>query len=253
MAIQFDGKKLNNKKLDKEEEAIDILLKDKPDDYKGRILQYVRAAKVDANDPTFVLMVALGNLDIALVDLPKVIAKGGKDLREEIEKIINEFKAVCQKAEQASQTQNAAIQAALKSVQAKISAIETASEKLQTQIQSVEDAETRIKDQADHLTVAMKITTKELAHAFKRIEDRDSIKLWDIEKWRSHHWILAISAMSIFSFMFIDSWRMHSELSQVTADLRSVTDRLSDISEKVGYDTVKLGRIEKHLGIKPKK
>jgi hypothetical protein len=53
--------------------------------------------------------------------------------------------------------------------------------------------------------------------------------------------------------MFIDSWRMHSELSQVTADLRSVTDRLSDISEKVGYDTVKLGRIEKYLGIKPKK
>jgi flagellar biosynthesis chaperone FliJ len=183
---------------------IDILLKDKPDDYKGRILQYVRAAKVDANDPTFVLMVALGNLDIALVDLPKVIAKGGKDLREEIEKIINEFKAVCQKAEQASQTQNAAIQTALKSLQAKISAIETASEKLQTQIQSVEDAETRIIDQADHLTVAMKITTKELANAFKRIEDRDSIKLWDIEKWRSHHWILAISAMSIFSFMFID-------------------------------------------------
>jgi flagellar biosynthesis chaperone FliJ len=248
MPMQFNGKK-----LDKEQEALDILLKGKPDDYKGRVLEYVRNAKVDANDPTFVLMVAIGNLDIALVDLPKVIAKGGKDLREEIEKIISEFKAICQKAEQASQTQNAAVQAALKAVQTKISAIETASKNLQTQIQSVEDAETRIKDQADHLTLAMKITTKELAHAFKRIEDRDSVKLWDIEKWRSHHWILAISAISILLVMQFDSWRMHSDLNRVTEDLRSATEKIADISEKVGYDTVKLGRIEKHLGIKPKK
>jgi seryl-tRNA synthetase len=248
MPMQFNGKK-----LDKEQEALDILLKGKPDDYKGRVLEYVRNAKVDANDPTFVLMVAIGNLDIALVDLPKVIAKGGKDLREEIEKIISEFKAICQKAEQASQTQNAAVQAALKAVQTKISAIETASKNLQTQIQSVEDAETRIKDQADHLTLAMKITTKELAHAFKRIEDRDSVKLWDIEKWRSHHWILAISAILILLVMQFDSWRMHSDLNRVTEDLRSATEKIADISEKVGYDTVKLGRIEKHLGIKPKK
>jgi flagellar biosynthesis chaperone FliJ len=248
MPMQFNGKK-----LDKEQEALDILLKGKPDDYKGRVLEYVRNAKVDANDPTFVLMVAIGNLDIALVDLPKVIAKGGKDLREEIEKIISEFKAICQKAEQASQTQNAVVQAALKAVQTKISAIETASKNLQIQIQSVEDAETRIKDQADHLTLAMKITTKELANAFKRIEDRDSVKLWDIEKWRSHHWILVISAILILLIMQFDSWRMHSDLNRVTEDLRSATEKIADISEKVGYDTVKLGRIEKHLGIKPKK
>jgi septation ring formation regulator EzrA len=253
MAIQFDGKKLNGKKLDKEEEAIDILLKDKPDDYKVRILQYVRAAKVDANDPTFVLMVALGNLDIALVDLPKVIAKGGKDLREEINKIITDFKEICQKAEQAFQTQNAAVQAALTAVEKKISAIEIAAQKLQTQIKAVEDAETRIKEKADNLTLAMKITTKELANAFKRIEDRDLAKIWEFEKWRSHHWILATSAFLIVLVMQFDSWRIHSELNQVTTDLRSATEKISDISEKLGYVIVKVGRVEKYLGTKPKK
>lgn len=248
MPMQFNGKK-----QDKEQEALDILLKGKPDDYKGRVLEYVRNAKVDANDPTFVLMVALGNLDIALVDLPKVIAKGGKDLREEIEKIISEFKAICQKAEQASQTQNAAVQAALKAVQIKISAIEIASKNLQIQIQSVEDAETRIEEKADEMSLAMDKTIKELAKSFKRIEDRDSVKLWEVGKWRSHHWILGISGIFILLFMVTDSWRMHSELSQVREDLRSATDKISDMSEKVGYNTVKLGRIEKHLGIKPKK
>ena len=115
------------------------------------------------------------------------------------------------------------------------------------------DAETSLKEKANNMSVAMQKTTNELARSFKRIEDRDSVKLWEVGKWRSHHWILGLSGSFILLFMMIDSWRMHSELSQVTADLRSATNWLSDISEKVGYDTVKLGRIEKYLGIKPKK
>ena len=103
------------------------------------------------------------------------------------------------------------------------------------------------------MSLAMYKTTKELAKSFKRIEDRDSVKLWDIEKWRSHHWILAISAILILLVMQFDSWRMHSDLNRVTEDLRSATEKIADISEKVGYGTVKLGRIEKHLGINPKK
>jgi len=99
----------------------------------------------------------------------------------------------------------------------------------------------------------MEKTINELANGFKKIEDRDLAKIWEFEKWRSHHWILATSAFLIVLVMEFDSWRMHSELSQVTTDLHSATDLISDISEKVGYDTVKLGRIEKHLGIKPKK
>lgn len=248
MAMQFNGKK-----LDREQEALDILLKGKSDDYKGRVLEYVRNAKVDASDPTFVLMVALGNLDIAMIDLPKVIAKGGKDLREEIGKIIIEFKAICQKAEQASQTQNAIVKAALEATQLKINAIETASKNLQIQIQSVEDAGTIITKKADEIFLAMDTTVKELTDSFKRIEDRDSVKLWNIEKWRSHHWILAISAALILIVMRFDSWQVHSDLNRVTEDLRSATEKIADISKKVGYDTVKLGRIEKHLGIKPKK
>ena len=80
MATQF-----NSKKPDREQEALDILLKGKSDEYKGRILEYVRSAKVNADDPTFVLMAALGNLDVALVELPQEIDKGKKSLREEID------------------------------------------------------------------------------------------------------------------------------------------------------------------------
>ena len=248
MATQF-----NSKKPDKEQEALDILLKGKSDEYKGRILEYVRSAKVNADDPTFVLMAALGNLDVALVELPQEIDKGKKSLREEIDAIKTEFQNIYNTVKQESQTQNAAVQTALTAAQTKISAIETAAQKLQTQINDVGAAQTSLKEKANNMSVAMQKTTNELANSFKRIEDRDSVKLWEVGKWRSHHWILGLSGSFILLFMMIDSWRMHSELSQVTADLRSATNWLSDISEKVGYDTVKLGRIEKYLGIKPKK
>jgi hypothetical protein len=48
----------------------------------------------------------------------------------------------------------------------------------------------------------------------------------------------------------IDSWRTHSDLDLAIEYLRSANEQIADISVKVGYDTVKLGRIEKHLGIK---
>jgi hypothetical protein len=69
VALEFNGSNNPNKEL----EALDVLLKGKSDEYKGRVLQYVRDAKVEANDPTFLLMAALGNLDVALIDLPKGI------------------------------------------------------------------------------------------------------------------------------------------------------------------------------------
>jgi hypothetical protein len=69
VALEFNESNNPNKEL----EALDVLLKGKSDEYKGRVLQYVRDAKVEANDPTFLLMAALGNLDVALIDLPKGI------------------------------------------------------------------------------------------------------------------------------------------------------------------------------------
>ena len=162
MATQF-----NSKKPDKEQEALDILLKEKSDEYKGRILEYVRSAKVNADDPTFVLMAALGNLDVALVELPKEIDKGKTSLREEIDAIKTEFQTVHNTVKQELQTQNAAVQTALTAAQTKISAIETAAQKLQTLSNDVEDAETSLKEKANNMSVAMQKTTNELARSFK--------------------------------------------------------------------------------------
>ena len=103
MASQF-----NSKKPDREQEALDILLKGKSNEYKGRTLEYVRSAKVNADDPTFVLMAALGNLDVALVELPQEIDKGKTSLREEIDAIKTEFQEIYNTVKQESQTQNAA-------------------------------------------------------------------------------------------------------------------------------------------------
>jgi hypothetical protein len=104
MAIEFNGSR-----KDKELEALDLLLKGKSDEYKGRVLQYVRNAKVDANDSTFILMVALGNLDIALVDLPKAIDASGKKSSVEIGKMISELRALFQEAVKQAQKQIEAI------------------------------------------------------------------------------------------------------------------------------------------------
>lgn len=149
MAIEFNGSKKN-----REMEALDLLLKGKSDEYKGRVLEYVRNAKVDADDSTFLLMAALGNLDVALVDLPK------------------------------------------------------------------------------------------------EIEERDLVVLWDFNNWRAQHWLFAIGTSVIITVVAIDSWRTHSKLNQVMEELRSTNEKIADMSEKVGYNTTKLGRIEKYLGIK---
>ena len=104
MAIEFNGSR-----KDKELEALDLLLKGKSDEYKGRVLQYVRDAKVDANDSTFILMVALGNLDIALVDLPKALDASGKKSSTEIGKMISELRTLFQEAVKQAQKQIEAI------------------------------------------------------------------------------------------------------------------------------------------------
>jgi hypothetical protein len=131
MAIEFNGSR-----KDKELEALDILLKGKSDEYKGRVLQYVRNAKVDANDSTFILMVALGNLDIALVDLPKAIEASGQKSSVEIGKMISELRALFQEA--AKQAQN--------------------------QIEAIGDIEGRIQQQLDTFEVRVNETLAALKH-----------------------------------------------------------------------------------------
>jgi hypothetical protein len=45
---------------------------------------------------------------------------------------------------------------------------------------------------------------------------------------------------------YIDSWWTHSDLDQVSG-------KLDNVLTKVGYNATKLGRIEKHLGVKKPK
>jgi hypothetical protein len=55
-------------------EALDVLLdEDKSDAYKGRVLELVRKHKIDANDPIFLLVAGISNIDVALVDAPQKI------------------------------------------------------------------------------------------------------------------------------------------------------------------------------------
>ena len=137
MAIEFNGSK-----KDRELEALDLLLKGKSDEYKGRVYDYVRNAKVDANDPTFLLMAALGNLDVALVDLPKAIEASGKKSSAEISKMITELRTMFQ----------------------------LAAKQAQERIDSINDAEGRIQQQLD--TVSVKMT--ETLATLKKYRDESS-------------------------------------------------------------------------------
>ena len=137
MAIEFNGSK-----KDRELEALDLLLKGKSDEYKGRVYDYVRNAKVDANDPTFLLMAALGNLDVALVDLPKAIEASGKKSSAEISKLITELRTMFQ----------------------------LAAKQAQERIDSINDAEGRIQQQLD--TVSVKMT--ETLATLKKYRDESS-------------------------------------------------------------------------------
>ena len=137
MTIEFNGSKKN-----RELEALDLLLKGKSDEYKGRVYDYVRNAKVDANDPTFLLMAALGNLDVALVDLPKAIEANGKKSSAEISKLITELRTMFQ----------------------------LAAKQAQERIDAINDAEGRIQQQLD--TVSVKMT--ETLATLKKYRDESS-------------------------------------------------------------------------------
>ena len=137
MAIEFNGSKKN-----RELEALDLLLKGKSDEYKGRVLEYVRNAKVDADDSTFILMVALGNLDVALVDLPKAIEASGQKSSAEISKLITELRTMFQ----------------------------LAAKQAQERIDAINDAEGRIQQQLD--TVSVKMT--ETLATLKKYRDESS-------------------------------------------------------------------------------
>jgi hypothetical protein len=255
---------LNSSKQDREMEALDILLKGKSDDYKGRVLEFVRRFKVDGNDPIFLLMAALGNLDIALLDLPKVIEDGGKDLRKKIDLIITDFRIVCETAKKESQLQNDTVKTALNELRTKIDAVITAENRIVEQLDRVSIAASETREllessQDEYKTYVSSAGRKfarlldradGLADTFVRMEQRDLISPWDITQWKSQQWITAIGVAIVLLFMGLDSWRTHSEMSQMREDLRSSNDTVRDISEKVGYNTVKLGRIEKYLGIK---
>ena len=163
MAIEFNGSKKN-----RELEALDLLLKGKSDEYKGRVLEYVRNAKVDADDSTFILMVALGNLDVALVDLPKAIEASGQKSNAEISKLITELRTMFQ----------------------------LAAKQAQERIDAINDVEGRIQQQLDTVSVKMAETLATLKkyrdESSKVLEfSRDNYQKLVEENYTRHQQLLA--------------------------------------------------------------
>jgi hypothetical protein len=128
----------------------------------------------------------------------------------------------------------------------KIAAVNKAMSDLDTNVKALEGIESRIK--ADYLGLARGLAAykQELATGLDKLEQRDSIKIWDYDKWRAEHWLLFSCTVLLGLLFGIDSWQTHSKLDRVS-------ERLERVLTKVDYNATKLGRIEKHLGVKKPK
>jgi hypothetical protein len=251
----------NSSKKDKELQALDLLLKDKSNAYKGRILEYVRNAKVDADDPTFVLMVALGNLEAMLVDLPQTIESGGAKSLEQIKAIITKF-----------QTQSLG---SVAEIQAKIETIESLAKKINqnheslkvqqsTLFKKIDETNTEMENARTFFQNAAKVLIKfengadgKLDKLVKKadglVDKLEAIEQHSIPVWNINNWFVVTLMASILLCIAAGAFKTDGHLSSLEAQSNQINERLKEVEEKVGYDTVKLGRIEKSLGIKPAK
>jgi hypothetical protein len=158
MAVNFNGSSKNA-----EMEYIDILLEGKSNEFKGRVLAFIRKYKIDANDPTFMLLVAIGGLDVALVDLPQAVAQGQKGMSEEIKRVESDFgklwrtaiadlKSKLEDVKTVSQERDLRSTTKERELSQKIAAVETAISALDANILTLKGIESRIK--ADYSSLA---------------------------------------------------------------------------------------------------
>ena len=252
MAVNLNGSSKNA-----EMEYIDILLEGKSNEFKGRVLAFIRKYKIDANDPTFMLLVAIGGLDVALVDLPQAIAKGQQGMSEEIKRVESEFgklwrtaisalKAEIEEVKTVHQERDLRSTTKERELDRKIAAVQTAISALDANILTLEGIESRIKADYSSLAKGLVAYKQELATGLNKLEQRDSIKIWNYDKWRAEHWLLCLGTVFLGLLLCIDSWRVHSELNLVK-------EKLDRVLTHVDYNATKLGRIEKHLGVKKPK
>lgn len=252
MAVNLNGSSKNA-----ELEYIDILLEGKSNEFKGRVLAFIRKYKIDANDPTFMLLVAIGGLDVALVDLPQILAQGQQGMSEEMKRVKSDFTKLWQPAiaalkaeieEVKTLQQEGDVRANRKEreLSQKVTTVENAIFAVGTNIKALEGIESRIK--ADYVSLGRGLSAykEELATGLNKLEERDSVKVWDYDKWRAEHWLLFVGTVFLGLLVCIDSWRVHSELNLVK-------EKLDRVLTHVDYNATKLGRIEKHLGVKKPK
>jgi hypothetical protein len=252
MAVNLNGSSKNA-----EMEYIDILLEGKSNEFKGRVLAFIRKYKIDANDPTFMLLVAIGGLDVALVELPQALATGQKGMSEEVKRIEGEFgklwrtaiaalKSEIEEVKTVHQERDLRSTAKERELDRKIAVVQTAILAVDSNIKALEGIESRIKADYASLLRGLTVYKQELATGLDRLEERDSIKIWDYDKWRAGHWLLFVGTFFLALIFCIDSWRTHSDLDRVS-------EKLDRVLTKVDYNATKLGRIEKHLGVKKPK
>jgi hypothetical protein len=252
MAIDFNGSSKNAQM-----EYIDVLLEGKSNDFKGRVLAFIRKYKIDANDPTFMLLVAIGGLDVALVDLPQAVAQGQQGMSEEIERVGGEFKQLWQTAVTALKSEIEDIQKTQKEgdltfvtrereLARKITIINTAILDLAANINALQGIESRVKADYSALSMELRLYQQKLTAGLDKLEQRDSVRIWDVDNWRAGHRLVVVGTLCLGLLIGIDSWRTHS-------DLERVSKKLDNVLTKVGHNATKLERIEKHLGVKKPK
>ncbi len=252
MAVNLNGSSKNA-----ELEYIDVLLEGKSNEFKGRVLAFIRKYKIDANDPTFMLLVAIGGLDVALVDLPQIFAQGQQGMSEEMKRVKSDFTKLWQPAITALKAEleevktlqhDGDVRATTKDreLDRKIAVVQAAILALDANIKALEGIESRINADYSSLATELVAYKQELATGLNKLEERDSVKIWNYDKWRADHWLLVMSTFFLALIFCIDSWRTHS-------DLNRVSEQLNRVLTKVDYNATKLGRIEKHLGVKKPK
>ncbi len=282
---------LSNSREDKNLKALDILLKDKPDDYKGRVLEYVLASGIDADDPTFILLAAQGSLDVALVKLPielrGIVAQVSSGMntvlqayaynaackQEEGELLEAKFTALVEKQIQEIVKLTTTVEK-LEQKLTKFTAIEEKLEQLPSQLsEMVTEAMREIvlaNDKHDRQVVDTIVTNStQLADTivanstqlagnltetmYMHHSNSKTSPIWQVTSWKAPQWIGATSVGLISLAIGVKFFQIDSKIDLVLAGTVTNNEIVNSVYKKVEQDNIKLRRIEKNLGIEPTK
>jgi hypothetical protein len=264
---------LSNFREDKNLKALDVLLKDKPDDYKGRVLEYVRAANIDADDPTFILIAAQGSLDIALEKLPiefrGIVALAIKELRSIValassntSTVLSVYSRDAESRQEETELLEEKLNALVKKQGDEIVRLTVTVEKLKQKINQLSAIENKLTQLPNRMTEAIIVANNKhdryvvdniMAHIDRlilNITDNIVDRLIPLKK---PFYVGAVGLVSLVPLVGLSICYTNVKLSDLTAEFARNQNGILHIVKKLENDTIKLQRIEKKLGIEPTK